>query len=218
VRRRSILVTCGAALTAGLAGCSGGGDGGGSDGDETETDPAMDSATPTDTPTDTPTETATETPEPSTVTESVGQSFTVGEGDRAVGFTFERLLRAQALGPTQNEEATDTYVIAILTVENPQSRTIDVPVGNMRLRATGTVKNVDLAASQALGEDRRIDVDSIASASIPAGESVTGGIVYDAPAGSDYRIEITPLDGAEGRPHELPIGDISELDALESGY
>ena len=204
MRRRQILVACGTALTAGLAGCSGGSGGG-----ENEA---------TDEPTETATETATATPEPSVVTESIEESFTVGEGDRAVGFTFQRLLQAQALGPTQNEEATDTYLIAILTVDNPQSRTIDVPVGNMRLRASGVVKNVDLAASEALGGDRRIDVDPIASASIPAGESVTGAIVYDAPTGNDYRIEITPLDGAEGRTHELPVGDIADLDSLEGGF
>jgi hypothetical protein len=217
VKRRPILAACGTALSAGLAGCSGGGDGG-NGGASGGTDAATPTETPTATPTETPTATPTETPEPSVVTESLGGAFTVGEGDRAVGFTVEDLLRAQALGPTQNEEATDTYLVVVLTVENPQSRTIDVPVGNVRLRASGTVKNVDLNASEALGEDRRVDVDAIATASVPAGESVTGGIVYDAPAGNDYRLEFTPLDGAEGRPHEVPVGDIADLDAIESGY
>lgn len=216
MKRRPLLVTCGTALAAGLAGCSGGGSGG--EGAETDepTDTETPTATATDTPTPTPTTTA--TPGPSVVTESLGQAFTVGEGDRVVGYTVRRLLRAQALGPTQNEEANDTFLIGILTVENPQSRTIDVPVGNVRLRASGVVKNVDLAASEALGGDRRIDVAPIASASIPAGESVTGAIVYDAPTGNDYRIEFTPIDGAGGRPHVVPVGDIADLDPLESGY
>ena len=208
MKRRPILAACGTALFAGLAGCSGGDGGSGAEAEGTEAPTA----------TETPTATPTETPEPSIVTESLGGAFTVGEGDRAVGFTVQDLLRAQALGPTQNEEATDTYLVVVLTVENPQSRTIDVPVGNVRLRASGTVKNVDLNASEALGEDRRVDIDSIATASVPAGESVTGGVVYDAPAGNDYRIEFTPLDGAEGRPHEVPVGDVADLDAIEGGY
>lgn len=214
MKRRPLLVTCGTALAAGLAGCSGGGSGG----EGATTDEPTDTETPTATATDTPTPTPTATPEPSVVTESLGQSFTVGEGDRVVGYTVRQLLRAQALGPTQNEEANDTFLIVILTVENPQSRTIDVPVGNVRLRASGVVKNVNLAASEALGGDRRIDVDPIASASIPAGESVTGAIVYDAPTGNDYRIEFTPIDGAGGRPHVVAVGDIADLDPLESGY
>jgi hypothetical protein len=217
VKRRPILAACATALTAGLAGCSGGGDGG-SGGEAEGTDAATPTETPTATPTETPTSTPTATPEPSVVTESVGQAFTVGEGDRTVRYTVQELLQAQALGPTQNEEATDTYLIVVMTVENPQSRTLDVPVGNVRLRASGTVKNVDLNASGALGEDRRVDVDAIATASVPAGESVTGGVVYDAPTGNDYRLEFTPLDGAEGRPHEVPVGDIADLDAIESGY
>ena len=211
-----MLVAGGTVLTASLAGCSGGG---GDDGDQGTDEPTdTDTATATETATDTATATETATPEPSAVTESLGQAFTVGEGDHAVGYTFQQLRRAQALGPTQNEEANDTFLIVILTVENPQSRTIDVPVGNLKLRAPGTIKNVDLAASEALGGDRRIDVDSIASASIPAGQSVTGAIVYDAPTGNDYRIEITPLDGADGETHVLPVGDIADLDALESGF
>lgn len=217
MKRRQILLAGGTALAAGIAGCSGGS---GGDGEGAATDEPTDTETEmaTETPAETPTPTATGTPEPSVVTESLEQSFTVGEGDRAVGYTFRRLLKAQALGPTQNEEADGTFLIVILTVENPQSRTIDVPVGNVRLRASGIVKNVDLAASEALGGDRRIDVDPIASASIPAGESVTGAIVYDAPTGNDYRIEITPLDGAGGRPHAIPVGDIADLDPLESGF
>lgn len=217
MNRRSILAACGTALTAGLAGCSGGGTGG-SGGEDEATDEPTATETPTATPTETPTATPTATPEPSVITESLGQAFTVGEGERSVGFTVQELRRAQALGPTQNEEATDTYLIVVMSVENPQSRTIDVPVGNTRLRASGTVKNVDLNASEALGEDRRIDIRSIATASIPAGESVTGAVVYDAPTGNDYRIEFTPLDGAGGRPHEVPVGDIADVEAIESGY
>lgn len=209
-------MTCATALAAGLTGCSGSGDDGGSGGETTDAPTAT--ATETATTTETATATETATPEPSVVTESVGTAFTVGEGDQSVRFTVRELLRAQALGPTQNEEATDTYLVVVATVQNPQTRTVDVPVGSVRLRATGTVKNVDLAASEALGEDRRVELDSIAAASIPAGESVTGGIVYDAPTGNDYRLVFTPLDGAEGRPHEVPVGNLADLDAIEGGY
>lgn len=220
MKRRRALAAFGTALAGGLAGCSGGdGDGGGG---ETETPAgtgtATATATPRSTPTPTPTATATATATPasSTPTHDLDESFTVGEGSSAIGFTFRRFFRAQELGPMRTEEAVDTFLIVILTVRNPQSQSIDVPSPNMKLRASGVIKNVDDGASEAAGSDDRLDVRSIASATVPPGESVTGAIVYDAPTGHDYRIVITPA--GSGSDHAVPVGDIADLESLAESY
>ena len=203
------------ASVAGLAGCSSGGSGGGSGESTPATDQPTDTATTTQTPS--PTATATATPEPTSVTESIGTAFTVGEGDGAIGFTVQELVRAQALGPTQNEEADDTFVIVIMSVENPQSQSIDVPSDRMKLRAEGTIKNVDIDASEAVTSDSRLDADSVAAASVTSGGTKTGAVVFDAPSEGDYRLEITPPSEA-GRTHVVPIGPLDDLPAVEEGY
>lgn len=214
MRRRHLLAVFGASV-AGLAGCSGGGSGGGEP--TSASDQPTDTATPTQTASPTATATATATPEPASVTESVGTAFTVGEGDAAIGVTVRELTRAQALGPTQTEEADGTFVIVIMSVENPQSQSIDVPSDRMKLRAEGTIKNVDIDASEAVTSDSRLDVDSVAATSVTSGGTKTGAIVFDAPPEGDYRLEITPPSEA-GRTHVVPVGPIGDLPAVEEGY
>jgi hypothetical protein len=84
-------------------------------------------------------------------------------------------------------------------------------VWSVRLCATRKIENDDLAASGALPEDCRVEPDFIAAASIPADESVTFGMVNDAPTGNDYYLAIRPLDSAEGRSHEVPVGNLADL-------
>ncbi len=196
-----------------LAGCSGGGGGGG---DETPTATATDTATPTATATDTATPTATPTSTPSVASASAGETFTVGEGEAALRFTVQQLLQAQGLGPTQSEQAQNTFLLVVMTVENPGSSATDVPADQMKLRASGIIKNVDVSASEAVSEDRRLEVDGISQATIPPDDQVTGAVVFDAPTGNDYRLEISPV--GDGRTYAVPVGDPADADAVESGY
>jgi hypothetical protein len=212
--RRQILTKCAVVLSVGLVGCSGG-DGSGS-ADETATETATPTPTPTPTSTPTPTPTATATSTPSAPTHETGEQFTVGSGDTALRFTVRELFRATELGPARSNQATGRFCVVILSVFNPTSSSQDVPIDRITLRADDIVRRVDTGDSQAVGSDDRIDVSSIANQTVGPTSSVTGAIVYDAPPDNEYQLEFAPVGSAQN--HIVPVGPISELDPLPSGY
>jgi hypothetical protein len=210
--RRTVLRFGGIAVAGLTAGCSGGG------GEDT---PAA-TATETPEPTATPTATATETPEPtatptpSAPTHDLGEEFTVGEGSEAIRYTFDRFYRAAELGDSINAETPDgTYLVAILTLGNPQETETSLPTDNVKLRGDGTIRTIDRDGTEAIGSDSRINVPPIGYSSVVAGESRTGGIAFDAPLGKTYRIEITPPGRSDVTPHVVEVGDIGEVEQLE---
>ncbi|MFB6161159.1 MAG: DUF4352 domain-containing protein [Haloferacaceae archaeon] len=208
MKRRQALAAVVTALTRGAAGCSGGG------GTDTETTGATATPTPTSTPTATATATptATPTPTPTQPTHEVGESFTLG----SVRYTVDALFTADALGPTRTEEADGTFLLAVFTVENLRSETLNSPVGEVTLRAEGVIKNLDRGASEAAAADDRLDVESLAAATVAPNETAQGVIGFDAPAGPDYRLEVPPPSG-DGTAHVVPVGDLADVERLQSG-
>ncbi len=212
--RRQILTKCAVALSAGLVGCSGGGSSGSAD--ETITETATPTPTPTPTSTPTPTPTATTTSTPSAPTHETGEQFIVGTGDTALRFTVRELFRATELGPTRSTQATEVFCVVILSVFNPTSSSQDVPIDRITLRTDDIIRRVDTGDSQAVGSDGRIDVSSIANQTVGPTSSVTGAIVYDAPPDNEYQLEFAPVGSTQR--HIVPVGPISALDSLPSGY
>ena len=214
MERRELLALGGAALGL-LAGCSGGGDGGATE-TATATATATETATATATATETATATATATEtDPNRITHEVGERFTVGEGSNALTYTFETFVRADALGSSINEESADgVYLVAVLTLENPQSTPTDFPIEDVLVRGDGSRLRIEQDGTEAIDSDDRIDVDPIGFGTVPAGESRTGAVAYDVPAGGSYRIEITPIGDATTPVHVVPVGPIDEVEAL----
>lgn len=231
MQRRRILLGVSAGMTTLLAGC--GGDGGGDEATPTRTPAQSTTQAPTQTPaqsttqtpgqssTQTPTRTPTQTPPPdgsSGITHEIGEEFTVGGDGNEITYRILELARADRIGDQVNfNEADGTFLIVTLELTNPRNETIEFPRLDFRLKTEDAWQRFDREPSQKVGSDDRLDVEHLGDASISAGASRIGSVVFDVDPDLSYRIWITPTGDATTPEHFVPVGDISSVEAL-GGY
>ncbi|WP_049937528.1 DUF4352 domain-containing protein [Haloplanus natans] len=230
MERRHVLTACGTVLTGMLAGCGGGG------GDATATETAEPTATETAEPTATETAeptatetaepTATETAEPTTTaaagpdgpTHDIGESFTVGSGDEAIGYRIAELFRADRIGSSANNSTADgTYLIVILELSNPRDEPISFPNNSFLVWNEEQILYFDDEATPKIGDDDRLDVTPIGTATVLAGSSKTGAVVFDVDPDRSYWIRVNPT-GDSGETHYVPVGSVSGVEELRSSF
>jgi hypothetical protein len=206
-----------------LAGCGGGG--GGSE--PTATATATETATPTAEPTATATETATPTAEPTATatpgpdgpTHDLDESFTVGSGDEAIGYRVIDFYRADRIGsPANSTTANGTFLIVVLELSNPRSSSISFPNNNFLVWNEEQIRYLDDDATPKIGDDDRIDVQPIGTTTVLAGSSKIGAVVFnDIDPDRTYWIRVNPT-GDSGESHYVPIGVVSEVEALQGSF
>jgi len=226
MERRHVLTACGTVLTGMLAGCGGGG------GEATATETAESTATATAESTATatetaePTATATETAEPTTTaaagpdgpTHDIGESFTVGSGDEAIGYRIAELFRADRIGSSANNSTADgTYLIVILELSNPRDEAISFPNNSFLIWNEEQIRYLDDEATPKIGDDDRLDVTPIGTTTVLAGDSKTGAVVYDVDPDESYWLRINPT-GDSGETHYVPVGTVSDVEELRSSF
>ncbi|WP_435067792.1 DUF4352 domain-containing protein [Haloplanus sp. C73] len=218
MERRHLLTGCGTVLAGLLAGCGGGG---GADSTATATDAATatatETATATATETEAPTETATATatPGPDGPTHDVDDSFTVGTGQEAIGYRITNLFRTPRIGGEANfSEADGTFLIVVLDFSNPQDESISFPNTNFFAWNENQRRYLDDEATPKITEDDRIDVESIATATVLAGNTKTGAVLFDLDPEQSYWLRVQPT-GDDGETHYVRIGTISEIEELQ---
>jgi len=229
MERRRVLTACGTVITGMLAGCGGGG-GGGDEATPTGTaEPtATETATPTATATETaeptatetaestPTETATPTPGPDGPTHDLGESFTVGSGNEAIGYRLIDFYRADEIGSEGNSDTADgTFLIVVLELSNPRSNAISFPNTNFLAWNEQQILYLDDTATPKIGDDSRIDVQPLGTATVLAGSSKTGAVVFDVDPDQTYWIRINPT-GDSGETHYVRVGPMSDVQRLQS--
>jgi hypothetical protein len=226
MERRKLLTACGTVLTGMLAGCGGGGGG-----DSTPTGTATPEATATET--EAPTATATATPEPTATeteaptataaasgpdgpTHEIGESFTVGSGNQAVGYRIVELFRAGRIGSSANNSAADgTYLIVVLDLTNPRDGILSFPNNNFLAWNEEQILYLDDEATPQIGDDDRIDVQPLGTATVTSGNTKTGAVAFDVDPDRNYWIRISPT-GDSGETHYVPVGLASEVQELQS--
>ena len=207
-----------------LAGCGGGG------GDATPTGTATGAATATDTPeptataTEAPDPTATDTPEPTATeaassldgpTHDVGESFTVGSGNEAIGYRIVEFFRADRVGSSANNSTADgVYLIVVLDLTNPRDNILSVPNNNFLAWNEEQILYLDDEATPQIGDDDRIDVQPLGTATVLSGNTKTGAVVFDVDPDRNYWIRVTPT-GDSGETHYVPVGLASEVQELQ---
>jgi hypothetical protein len=226
MERRRVLTACGTVLAGMLAGCSGGG------GEATPTGTAESTATETPTATATATETATETAEPTATetatptatpgpdgpTHDLGESFTVGSGEEAIGYRIIDLFSADRIGSEANPSTADgTYLIVLLELSNPQDSSTSLPNNDFLVWNEEQILYLDDEATPKIGDDDRIDTQPIATATVLSGSSKTGAVVFDVDTDQSYWIRINPT-GDSGETHYVRVGSVSEVEALQGSY
>ena len=221
MERRKMLTACGTVFTGLLAGCSGGGgEDGDGDGDATPT--ATATTEPTATETDAPTATATEAPEPTETPASGGpthgldERFTVGSGENAIDYRIIDFYRTDRIGSSANNRTADgTYLLILLEFYNPQNDATTFPRNQFIVGNEEQIRYVDEDATPLVSDDDRIDTDPLLNATVLAGSSKVGAVVFDLDPHRSYRIRFLPT-GGEGETHYLDIGTISDIQPLES--
>jgi hypothetical protein len=227
MERRNVLTACGTVLAGVLAGCSGGG------GESTPTGTATGTATETPEPTATetpeptatatemeeaPTATATATPGPDGPTHGLDEAFAVGSGNEAIGYRILELYRADQIGSqANNATANGTYLIVVLELSNPRSSRISFPNNNFLAWNEDQILYLRDGATPKLADDDRIDVQPLGTATVLAGRSKTGAVVFDVDPDRSYWIRINPT-GDAGESHYVRIGPMSEVAELQGSF
>jgi hypothetical protein len=136
----------------------------------------------------------------------IGETFTVGEGDRAIEYTVNDITSANQLGNEfSSAEANGVFVIIILSLTNKSSESFTITSNNYTIIA-GEDRNVYEAAGfearTALDTDERFDVESLSFEQLNPELSTEGALIFDVPQGLPYAFSIEPagfLDTSE--PH-----------------
>lgn len=214
-RRRNVVV--GGVYA--LAGCIGlgavGGDGG-DDGDDndtgstnsetsdTEADTGGSVETETPEPTEEPTET--ETPEPTEEddgtdieerTHDVGESFTVGDGNRVIEYTVNTIEDVEALAPNNEiviEEPDGIFIVVELEIENKTDESFDISTGNFAIE-TENDNTFDPSTDVvvAFDTDERFDTESILFEQINPNLPTEGAVIFDIPPDVSFSLRIEPV-------------------------
>lgn len=225
MERRNVLTACGTVLTGILAGCGGGG----GDATPTETGTADSTATETEAPTATETEgpdpTATETDAPTATetassldgpTHEVGESFTVGSGNEAIGYRIVEFFRADRVGSSANNSTAEgTYLIVVLDLSNPRDSVLSFPNNNFLAWNEEQILYLSDEATPQIDDDDRINVQPLGTATVLSGNTKTGAVVFDVDPDRNYWIRVTPT-GDPGETHYVPVGLPSEVQELQS--
>jgi hypothetical protein len=220
-----MLTACGTVLSGMLAGCGGGG------GDATPTPTGTATSESTATETEASTATATEMPEPTATetetptatatgpggpTHDLGESFTVGSGNEAIGYRIVDFFRADRVGSSANNSTADgTYLIVVLDLTNPRDQSLSFPNNNFFAWNEEQIRYLDDRATPQIGDDDRIDVTPIGTATVLSGNTKTGAVVFDVDPDRNYWIRINPT-GDSGESHYVPVGLVSEVQELQS--
>lgn len=201
MQRRGFVVAAGALL----AGCTGesetgsddsGGSSGGGDANQQES-----TSEATDTPEPTPTATSTPSGPP---THEIGESFTVGDGERAVRYTVREMAATDEVGgEVLSETADGTFLVVRLSMENVGDESFNVSSNLFQaVNSEGQTFDVDTDALTVLGES------ALVFEQVNPGLSTEGRIVFDVPAG-EYELEVAPAGFAStATPHRVELGSV----------
>lgn len=155
-------------------------------------------------PTPAPTAQPTATPESGT-SHAIGESFQVGSGAQAIQYTVASASTTDHVGQGSfGEDADGTFVVVELQMTNVGDESLDLSTTPFRLvDSQGREFEVDTDALIYLD-------DAIVFEQLNPGLEKRGLIVFDVPAGSEYRLRIDPaglFSGAES--HTVTLGSVS---------
>ena len=179
--RRKFIASVGTVGTVAIAGCTGGGND--ENGGEEE--------------------------EAQTLTHQIGDTFTVGEGDRAVEYTINSADTYEVIGGQFSKEEPDGIFLVVqmeLTNRGDESFSISTRAYSA-IDSNGNSFDPDTGAGFSIDQDDRIEAESISFDQLNPGLSTSGALVFDVPEGEEMRLRIEPtgwLDTSDS--HEVELG------------
>jgi hypothetical protein len=183
VNRRTLLSSIGTVGTVAVAGCSSSSDNDTSSDDEEE--------------------------EPETITHQIGDTFTVGEGDRAIEYTINSAETYETIGGEFTQEEPDGIFLVVqmeLTNQGDESFSVSTAAYSA-LDSNGNSFDPDSGAGVYLDQDSRIEAEAISFDQLNPGLSTDGALVFDVPEDEEMRLRIEPtgwLDDSAS--HDVELG------------
>ena len=189
VQRRGLLTGMVAIGTATLAGCSGSSDDSSASGDGGES----------------------EEDEETETTHQIGDTFTVGEGDRAIEYTVNGATTYEAIGGEFSQEEPDgIFLVVQLELTNQADESFSISSSAFSVRdSEGRTFDPDTGAGVYLSTDDRIEGEAISFDQLNPGLSKSGVLVFDVPPGESVGLLIEPsgiFDSSES--HFVELGGI----------
>lgn len=191
--RRTFILSAGAVFAASVAGCTeedagdgtssggsdGGGDSGSSDG-EGDSSGSGGESTPAET-------------EPSV--HEIGDTFTVGNGDKTVEYTVSSVNAYSSLGGEfTSEDASGVFAVVVLDMTNQTDETISVSSNHLKLvDDQGREFDADAGASIYAESDSRVRAEGFAFEQLNPGLTTSGAVVFDVSPGSSYELLVEPV-------------------------
>jgi len=211
MNRRRCLLTFGAVVSGGMAGCTAepeqlatDDDGGGGSGSDSK-DSFEEETTPSDG-----TATAAER-RPGSREKVTGQSFVVND----VEYVVRGLFRAEELGSAADQVTADgLFVVAVVSVTNQRSEPISYPATHLRIRSPNTWQYPEDRPSVVADDDERIKLDAWSGQSVASGNERVGVAVFDVSPDTEWALWFLPIDG-DGDGVSVPFGEPTELDFLQ---
>jgi hypothetical protein len=146
-----------------------------------------------------------------TVTHEIGETFTVGSGDRSVEYTVEEATTADSIGTSfASSEADGTFVIVRLTIENSGTEPFMVTNDHLSLiDEEGRTFSAATGAGVYVTQDDRYEAESLSFEELQPGLSITRNVIYDVSSGQGYGLQV---EGASmfstADPHYVPLGQV----------
>jgi len=143
------------------------------------------------------------------VTHEIGETFTVGSGDRSVEYTVEEATTADSIGTSfASSEADGTFVVVRLTIENSGTEPFMVTNDHLSLiDEEGRTFSAATGAGVYMSQDDRFEAESLSFEELQPGLSITRNVIYDVSSGQGYglRVEGTSMFSTAD-PHYVPLG------------
>ena len=127
-------------------------------------------------------------------THDIGESFTVGDGNRSIEYTVTNMVGAETLGNEfSNEEPDGIFVVVEMEITNRTDESVNISTGNYAI-VTENDNTFDPAddVTVAYETDERFDTESILFEQIDPNLPTDGAIIFDIPPETAFRFEISP--------------------------
>lgn len=165
IERRAFLASIGVVGITTIAGCSGSGDNSSSGGVSTETEENNVEAR----------------------THEVGETFTVGEGDRVVQYTVDDMTSVDTLGGEYSREEADArFIVVEMTIENKSGESFDISSNKFAMLAGPEGEESSLYEPSddvtiAYNSDERFPTESILYEQLNPNLPTEGAVIFDIP-------------------------------------
>lgn len=122
-----------------------------------------------------------------TRTHEVGETFTVGEGDRVIQYTVDSMRGVDSLGSDYSrEEADGQFVVVEMTIENKSGQSFNISSNKFAIIAgpegeEGSLYEPSDDVTIAYNSDERFDTESILYEQLNPDLPTEGAVVFDIP-------------------------------------